>query len=66
MQDKDEIEKDKTQNVQIHAKIRNDQQANGMTYEYVDKKNNIYNNLNQGINIKTKTWRTSTSNNKIL
>ena len=47
-------------------KPENDQQANGMTYEYVDKKNNIYNNLSQGINIKTKTWRTSTSNNKIL
>ena len=47
-------------------KLENIQQVNGMTYEYVDKKNNIYNNLNQGINIKTKTWRTSTSNNKIL
>ena len=33
-------------------KLENDQQANGMTYEYVDKKNNIYNNLNQGTNIK--------------
>ena len=32
-------------------KLENDQQVNSMTYEYVDKKNNIYNNLNQGINI---------------
>ena len=47
-------------------KLENDQQANGMTYKYVDKNNNIYNNLSQGINIKTKTWRTSTSNNEIL
>ena len=47
-------------------KLENDQQANSMTYEYVDIKNNIHNNPNQGINIKTKTWRTSTSNNEIL
>ena len=30
-------------------KLEND---DGMTYEYVDKKNNIYNNLSQGTNIK--------------
>ena len=47
-------------------KLENIQQVNGMTYEYVDKNNNIYNNLNQGTIVKKRTWRTSTSNNEIL